>query len=85
MLLSINQKDGSIKMKIRIEFNWHNKWIGTYDEIRCIDKCFTELKNYFHHYWICIIPCFPIHIWWEIKNVRCSKIGGGLLQECCKY
>lgn len=59
-------------MQIKLEFKWHDRWIGSYDEIR--NKKITPKYDFmpaikkFHHYWICIIPCFPIHIWWEVKN-----------------
>lgn len=89
MLLSVNQKGGIVKMKIRIKFSWHDRWIGSYDIIKRKKKVVSKydimsaVKRY-HHYWICIIPCFPIHIWWEIK-VRCSKTARGLLQEYYKW
>lgn len=69
-------------MKIKLKFNWHDRWIGSYDEIRTektiseFDEIvikqthpaynFTSTVKKFHHYWICIIPCLPIHIWWEV-------------------
>lgn len=59
-------------MKIEVKFNWHEKWFGVRDEIKTkttIPKYdFLPMIETFHHVWICTIPCFPIHIWWEVKD-----------------
>ena len=69
-------------MKIKLEFNWHDKWIGSYDKI----ETFNEHKLKYHdtflpqikiqHIWICILPCLPIHIWWEMPKpipIECRR------------
>lgn len=58
------------KMNIKWEFNWHDKWLGVYDEIKEV-KTYNGVaspKTLFYHIWICIVPCFPIHIWWQISQ-----------------
>ena len=43
-------------MKIRLEFKLQDMWLGIY----------WVRKHYFEgsamHVWVCLIPCFPIHI-----------------------
>jgi hypothetical protein len=39
-------------MKIRIEFKLQDMWIGVY----------WQKKYACLHIWICLVPCFPIHI-----------------------
>lgn len=58
-------------MKIKLEPKWQDLWIGaflekkfkkiipTYDFMPAIEKTY--------HIWICVVPCLPIHIWWEMK------------------
>ena len=55
-------------MKISTGFDWHDKWFGVYDKLEeGVGTLYP--KRAFHHVWICIVPCFPIHIWWEVKDV----------------
>ena len=53
-------------IRIRLELNWHDKWIGAYDKIKLKSK--TWKYTYEHHYWICVIPCLPIHVWWPLES-----------------
>ena len=66
-------------MKIKLEFKWQDLWIGVYPEKKLL-LSFSEMKiapdgirryldtirTWERHIWICIVPCLPIHIWWEI-------------------
>jgi len=54
------------KAKVKIEWKWADKWFGVYDDVRATTYFFNDTRTE-HHYWICIVPCFPIHIWWEVK------------------
>ena len=45
-------------MRIRLEFEPKNIWIGIY-WTKKFDG-FEEFSKF--HCWICLIPCFPIHI-----------------------
>jgi hypothetical protein len=47
-------------MKIRVERKWEDAWIGVFWK-RQPDRC---------DIWICIVPCFPIHITTEATNDR---------------
>lgn len=42
-------------MKIRVERKWEDAWIGV----------FWQRKLGYLHVYICIVPCFPIHIYQE--------------------
>lgn len=65
-------------MKAKLEFNWHDKWIGAYDKKKLLISTgdisigaggrvyYDVIKTWEQHWWICIIPCVPIHIWWKI-------------------
>ena len=66
-----------MKAKFKLELNWHDRWIGVYDkkklELTFGDTTFScsglfhdVIQTWYQHIWICIIPCLPIHIWWEI-------------------
>ncbi len=46
-------------MKITLEFKLEDLWIGAYWRKDIVYKLY--------HLWICIIPCFPIHLTWDIK------------------
>ena len=48
-------------MKISLEFKLEDLWVGIY---------WRRDKHYWlNHIWICLIPCFPIHISWDIKYI----------------
>jgi len=55
-------------MKIKLELNWQDLWLGAYWEKKEIVYPFRKpsIENQWH-IWICILPCLPIHIWWRIK------------------
>ena len=48
-------------MKVKLEFKLQDFWIGAYweNEIEYLvgDRVIRNL-----HIWICLMPCFPIHI-----------------------
>jgi hypothetical protein len=62
-------------MKIRLELKWADTWVGKYHKIKtkvidntplnCLRPKLTIREL---HVWICIIPCLPIHLWWELKD-----------------
>lgn len=58
-------------MKVKLEFNWHDMWIGAYWKIKTIEYVFHDNNNnnnrHERHIWICVVPCLPIHIWWDIS------------------
>ena len=43
----------------RFEKKWEDKWIGVYHKI-IPKKSKFEVDHL--HIWLCIIPCFPIHL-----------------------
>ncbi len=47
----------SPKLSIRLELNWVDAWIGGYYSQRSVISNDTGWDL-----WICILPCFPIHI-----------------------
>ena len=48
-------------MKIRIEFKKEDLWVGVF---------YKKPHRYWDdwHVWICLLPCFPIHIWGQNKD-----------------
>ena len=50
-------------MKIRIEFKLQDMWVGGFWEK--IPYLFRSEGLYTVNIYICLIPCFPIHIWWD--------------------
>ena len=66
-------------MKVKLEFKWHDKWFGVFDKKKLIIS-FGPMTFGYHgvyhdiirtweqHVWICVIPCVPFHIWWEIDS-----------------
>lgn len=46
-------------MSVSIEFNPHDIWVGIYWRVR-FGRYDTFLRK---DVYICLIPCFPIHIW----------------------
>jgi len=34
---------------------------------RSINTYFPTRFSEEFHIWICVVPCLPIHIWWELK------------------
>jgi len=53
-------------MKIKIKFEPRDMWIGLYWNHR-YEYNFEFQCNYID-YFICIIPCFPIHIHYDIHE-----------------
>lgn len=73
-------------MNIRIERKWQDCWIGVYWD--CREDSFGEIGDI----WICLIPCFPIHIsWWKYRSLTdsiplcdlCGKPTGNLDHASC--
>jgi len=59
-------------MKIKLELKWNDLWVGAYwknKELSFRPGRWTIFKKE-RHIWICIFPCLPIHIWYEIKKKR---------------
>lgn len=42
--------------KAAFEFKLQDFWIGVY---------WKQETNFVNHAWICVLPCFPLHIQWE--------------------
>ena len=54
-------------MRIRIEFKIEDFWIGafwrsTFDAVGPSRKDWVRAT---YDLWICLIPCFPLHLSWE--------------------
>lgn len=58
-------------MKIRIEFKVQDCWIGVFwrREVDEVTDYGGSVAAVFitQHIWICLVPCFPLHIWWTPK------------------
>lgn len=55
-------------MKIEIQFKLQDMWIGLYWKHR-YEYNFEFQCNYYDFY-ICLIPCFPIHIYYDLHNKK---------------
>lgn len=59
---------------IRLEFKIQDLWIGAFwkrDIGYVINESeYIEEKVIIQHLWICLVPCFPIHIQWRIDDQR---------------
>lgn len=52
-------------MKARIEFKYQDLWIGAFWTTTTIVD--YNLNDTFRrtHLWLCLIPCFPLHLSWD--------------------
>ena len=65
-------------MNIKLELKWQDLWIGIFHKqelkieiggmIMYFPMQYEVIKTMEQHIWICLIPCLPIHIWWEISK-----------------
>ena len=53
-----------MSMKIRVEFKFEDMWVGWYWRNQTIKMPEMQPIKTVHTFdlWICIIPCFPLHI-----------------------
>jgi hypothetical protein len=51
-------------VNIRIEFKPEDLWIGVFWRKQHEQGWHTRFDV-----WICILPCVPIHVWWQRVNV----------------
>lgn len=53
-------------MSVRVEFKPEDCWIGIFWKRRTLSRaCFTTgsyAQRTDTHVWVCLLPCFPIHL-----------------------
>lgn len=47
-------------MKARMGWKLQDVWVGVYWE-----KHLTGWTTVTWHVWICLLPCVPLHLWWD--------------------
>jgi len=80
-------------MKIKLEFKLQDMWIGLFwetillmddvkmsginsDNLFIVDEKNSKFSEKID-LWICLIPCFPIHITWRTKSRKDFNFGNG--------
>ena len=56
-------------MKVRLEFKRQDLWIGMYWRKTKVNLPLHQLLRW--DFWICVVPCFPLHIWF--RDARWNK------------
>jgi hypothetical protein len=55
-------------LRARLEFKLADMWIGVFWK-RSPFWLNTGLPRHIRtDVWVCVLPCFPLHIWWDKKE-----------------
>jgi len=58
-------------MNVRLEYKLQDMWVGLYwvTEVAAVDEWIVlpiqSWRPIRTHLYICLVPCLPIHIWWN--------------------
>ena len=56
------------RFSIKVERKWADLWVGAYwksKDIHEYDRFDSSVPGKRWDVWICIVPCFPIHLSWR--------------------
>ena len=62
----------------RIDIEWlfepRDWWVGVFVDERSGDEGRPWMqRNRFRHIYLCLVPCFPLHVWWYIGRDNESR------------